>query len=97
MNALSKNSPAAKNSAKPINFYCAAPRARSVAIVGDFNEWRPSPMKRSVDGWWFAQLELSHGHHQYRFLVDGRPVLDPHATGIARDDRDEHASLIAVG
>ena len=96
MNRLSNNSLSAKDSVRPINFYCAAPRAQSVAIVGDFTEWRPSPMKRSVDGWWFAQVELSHGHHQYRFLIDGRPILDPHATGMARDERNEQASLIAV-
>ena len=85
-----------KEMLKPINFYCAAPRARSVEIAGDFTQWQPFPMKRAVDGWWFAQLQLSHGHHQYRFLVDGRPILNPHATGIARDERNGQASLIAV-
>ena len=86
----------AKNSLRPINFYCAAPRARSVELVGDFNHWRPFPMQRSVDGWWSVQVELCHGHHQYRFLVDGKPMLDPHATGIARDEQYEHVSLLAV-
>jgi hypothetical protein len=33
---------------------------------------------------------------QYRFLVDGEPTLDLHATGTARDERDEPVSLIAV-
>jgi hypothetical protein len=41
-------------------------------------------------------LELTHGHHQYLFLVDGQPVLDPKASGIARNDRNERVSLIAV-
>jgi len=86
----------AKNSLRPINFYCAAPRARSVELAGDFNHWHPFPMQRLLDGWWFARVELCHGHHQYRFLVDGKPILDPHATGVARDERDEHVSLIAV-
>jgi 1,4-alpha-glucan branching enzyme len=86
----------AKNSVKPINFYCAAPRANLVELAGDFNHWHPLPMQRSVDGWWLAQVQLCHGHHQYRFLVDGKPMLDPHATGIARDEHDERVSLIAV-
>lgn len=86
----------AKNSRKPVNFYCAAPRAKSVELAGDFNHWRPLPMQRSVDGWWFTQIQLCHGHHQYRFLVDGKPMLDPHATGVARDEHDEQVSLIAV-
>ena len=86
----------AKNSHKPVNFYCAAPNAKTVELTGDFNHWRPFPMQRSVDGWWLAQVQLCHGHHQYRFLVDGKPVLDPHATGVVRDENDEQASLIAV-
>jgi 1,4-alpha-glucan branching enzyme len=67
-----------------------------VELVGDFNHWQPLQMTRSVDGWWIAQVELSHGHHQYRFLVDGQPRLDPHATGIVRDEQQEQASLLAV-
>lgn len=86
----------AKNSHKPINFYCAAPRADSVELAGDFNHWHPLPMQRSVDGWWFTQIQLCHGHHQYRFLVDGKPMLDPHATGVDRDEQGEQVSLIAV-
>ena len=85
-----------KNSHRQINFYCAAPRAKSVEIIGDFNHWHPLPMQRTVDGWWFTQMQLCHGHHQYRFLVDGKPMLDPHATGVARDDCDEQVSLMAV-
>ncbi|MGA2246249.1 MAG: glycoside hydrolase family 13 [Verrucomicrobiota bacterium] len=81
---------------KQVSFFCAAPRAKSVELVGDFNEWQPLPMTRSMDGWWLAQVELCHGHHQYRFLTDGQPTLDPHAVGIARDDQNERASLIAV-
>jgi 1,4-alpha-glucan branching enzyme len=86
----------ARNSLKPINFHCAAPGARSVQIAGDFNNWHPVPMRQQVDGWWFVQLLLAHGHHQYRFLVDGRPVLDPQATGTTRDNENQPASLIAV-
>ena len=81
---------------RPVNFFCAAPRARAVALAGDFNHWQPLPMQRSADGWWLAQVQLAHGHHQYRFLVDGQPMLDPHATGVVRDAHGERASLVAV-
>ena len=83
---------------KPVNFYCAALRAKSVTLAGDFNDWDPAslPMERRVDGWWFLQGPLTHGHHQYRFLVDGKPMLDPRATGVARSERDEEVSLLAV-
>jgi 1,4-alpha-glucan branching enzyme len=86
----------AKNSLKPVNFYCAAPLARAVEIVGDFNQWHPVRMQRLLDGWWFIRLDLCHGHHQYRFVVDGKPELDPSATGVAFDEHHERASLVAV-
>src|SRR5439155_5592243 len=67
--------------AKSVTFYCAAPNANSVRLVGDFNRWNPAshPMRRRVDGWWFIEVQLTHGHHRYRFLVDTKPVLDPRA------------------
>ena len=85
--------------AKPINFFCNSPKAWAVQLVGDFNDWNPSahPMEQRVDGWWFLQVPLTHGHHQYRFLVDGEPVLDPRATGVTRNERGEKVSLVAVG
>jgi 1,4-alpha-glucan branching enzyme len=53
-------------------------------------------MNRSVDGWWQVQIELTHGHHQYHFIVDGQPMLDPHATGIVHNEQNERVSLVAV-
>jgi len=81
-----------------VTFFCDAPGAASVTLAGDFNGWDPAatPMRRSPDGRWMASLELPHGHHQYLFLVDGTPTLDPNASGIARNDRNERVSLIAV-
>jgi 1,4-alpha-glucan branching enzyme len=88
----------AKRSTKPINFYCTATSARSVYLVGDFNAWDPTshPMRRRVDSWWFIEVQLAHGHHRYQFLVDGKPSLDPQAAGIARNERNERVSLLAV-
>jgi 1,4-alpha-glucan branching enzyme len=83
---------------KPVSFYCVAPDAKSVSLLGDFNGWDPSscPMQAEADGWWFAQVMLPHGHHQYQFLVDGALVLDPNAAGTTRNERDEMASLVSV-
>jgi 1,4-alpha-glucan branching enzyme len=86
----------ARNSLKPTNFYCAALGAKSVQIAGDFNQWHPVPMHQRVDGWWFIQMLLAHGHHLYHFLVDGQPMLDPQASGTARDDHNQPVSLVAV-
>jgi 1,4-alpha-glucan branching enzyme len=83
---------------KRINFFCIAPRASCVTVIGDFNDWAPdhTPMKRQPDGAWHAQILLHHGHHHYQFLVDGVPTLDPRAQGIARNHRNERVALIAV-
>ena len=53
-------------------------------------------MEQRVDGWWYLQVQLTHGHHQYHFLVDGTPTLDPHAIGTARNDRYAQVSVVAV-
>ena len=87
----------ANHAIKPVDFYCAARRAKTVYLSGDFNHWHPILMERQDDGWWHIQLWLPHGRHQYRFLVDGAPTLDPHAAGTARDARNKPASLIVVG
>jgi len=88
----------AKKTAVPINFVCVALEAKQVYLTGDFNDWDPvaHPMKRQPDGAWLIQIPLNHGHHHYRFLVDGKPVLDPHAQGVARDHQGAKASLVAV-
>jgi 1,4-alpha-glucan branching enzyme len=85
--------------AKPVNFYCHARHgAKSVRLVADFNDWDITslPMQRQPDGCWYIQVPLTHGHHQYVFLVDGEPELDPDAAGIVRVDTFGKASVIAV-
>jgi len=81
-----------------VDFFCHAPDAAHVSLIGDFNGWRPeaTPMRRMPDGNWMASLDLLHGHHQYLFVVDGKRVLDPNASGRARNERDETVSLVPV-
>ena len=83
---------------RSMNFICNAPQAKSVSLVGDFNQWNPSasPMKQMPDGAWLINVELKHGHHRYAFLVDGVLTLDPRAQGITRDDQNQRVSLIPV-
>ena len=51
----------------------AASNARSVCIVGDFNNWNiyASPMKRLRTGDYTATFELEPGReYQFRYLID---------------------------
>ncbi|MEW6305434.1 MAG: isoamylase early set domain-containing protein [Verrucomicrobiota bacterium] len=88
----------AKKMAKPVSFTFFAPEAQDVRIMGDFNDWDTAshPMKRHVDGAWHVHVPLSHGHHHYQFVVDGKATLDPRANGIARNEKNEKVSLIFV-
>jgi 1,4-alpha-glucan branching enzyme len=81
-----------------VDFFCRAPRAKSVSRIGDFNDWQPAahPMTRMPDGGWVIRMELPHGHHQYQFLVAGVPTLDPNAMGKVHNERNATVSLIAI-
>jgi len=81
-----------------VSFSFVAPDASQVHLTGDFNDWDPAahPMKRQTDGAWLLQLPLNDGDHHYRFLVDGKPVLDPDADRTARDHQGEKVSAVAV-
>ena len=81
-----------------VDFFCRAPQAKRVSLIGDFNGWQPAShlMTRMPDGGWVIRMELPHGHHQYQFLVDGVPTLDPNAMGKVHNGRNETVSLIAI-
>lgn len=88
----------AKKMRKPVNFFCHAPGASRVAVIGDFNGWDPQAhiMAIGPDGAWHLQIPLHHGHHQYLFLVDGKATLDPRAQGVTRHEQHEKVSLMSV-
>lgn len=88
----------AKKMAKPVNFYLQRPSAKSVSLIGEFNNWNPltHPMRKREDGWWFTEVPLTHGHHHYLFLVDGAQTLDPHASGTVEIRPSTKVSVIAV-
>lgn len=51
----------------------AAPQAKTVHIVGEFNNWSTikTPMKRLKSGEFTAVLELAPGNdYQFRYLID---------------------------
>ena len=59
---------------RKVTFSLKALRAKSVLLLGDFNNWdaAANPMKQDKDGIWKSTLILSSGRYEFKFLVDGR-------------------------
>ena len=69
-------------------FVLHARDARSVSVVGDFNDWDPNatPLARTGDGVWYAVVRLRPGTVRYAYLVNGTEWrADPQAV-TAYDD-----------
>lgn len=81
-------------------FVARFPGARSVAVVGSFNDWRPGsiPLEdRDHDGVWRAAVVLPTGTHEYMLVVDGeRWVPDPLAGRYVEDDFGRENSVLIV-
>lgn len=83
----------------PIRFSVAAPTAKQVSIVGDFNAWNPKslPMRRSSDGkYWEIEVRLPVGRYTYAFMVDGRLQADPGAPQTTDDGFGSSNSVLMV-
>jgi chromosome partitioning protein len=62
-------------------FVTLYPRAQTVQIAGDFNNWQPenAPMQKVGDtGVWQTKMNLSQGRYRYRLVVDGQWQQDPY-------------------
>jgi 1,4-alpha-glucan branching enzyme len=53
---------------------------REVLLAGDFNQWKPAPLKRSPDGSLALDVPAPAGIYQYKFVVDGEWIADPDNT-----------------
>jgi hypothetical protein len=60
--------------------------ARQVTVAGTFNSWSPAadPLVRQGDAW-VREVEAEPGRHAYKFVVDGRWILDPANPQTERD------------
>ena len=64
---------------KKVVFKFVSPDAKSVSLVGNFNNWDKSrhPMQKDGNGMWSKTVMLPQGSHQYKFLADNHWVQDP--------------------
>lgn len=82
-----------------VTFTYTAPNANSVALAGDFNDWKAeADMMEKKNGVWQITLDLQPGEYQYKFVVDGdKWVTDPNNPNKADDGYGGQNSVINVG
>ena len=72
--------------------------ASRVFLAGDFNSWNPGsfPMKKQ-NGEWVLPLHLALGKHRYKFIVDGKWMLDPGNKLWEENDEGTGNSILWIG
>jgi 1,4-alpha-glucan branching enzyme len=66
--------------------------AKSVNVLGDFNDWTLTPLKKQKDGLYKASLELEKGKEfAFRYMVDNNWINDEAAdkyvpSGVSYDE-----------
>jgi hypothetical protein len=82
-----------------VMFTLDQPKAQSVYLCGDFNEWLPRSLRmfqRGANGEWERLVPLRPGRYQYVFIVDGEMVHDQTALENTPNDRGALNSIIVV-
>ena len=82
-----------------VRFELADPQARSVAVVGDFNDWKPQSLVMDpAKGVWEISIPLRRGDvYTYNFLVDGRTwIPDPASLYRVRDGFGGEKSVLQL-
>ena len=70
---------------KGVAFRVWAPNAKSVSVIGDFNDWKPkkSPLESECGGYWYADVPEAKIGDEYRYHLDTAvgelSKIDPYA------------------
>ncbi len=84
-------------------FIMPAPGAKSVAVVGNFNGWSPTPLSDpDGDGIWTARIPLSPGRYEYAFVVDGHwwgqdPLADDYVRSFGQYNSVRYVGRVGEG
>ncbi len=77
-----------------------ASQVKSIAVVGDFNDWDPNRnplLDDNNDGIWTATLQLEPGRYEYMFIIDGQKwVPDPAAYRYVSDGFGNKNAVIEI-
>ena len=72
--------------------------AKSVAVVGNFNDWDATKGELTVmsDGVWSGNVMLPPGRYEYQLVVDGKWIPDPSAQHSAKSEFGGTNSVVIV-
>jgi hypothetical protein len=81
-----------------VTFAITAPSVRSIALVGDFTDWRSDrvQLKRTGAGLWQATVKLQPGRYRFAYLVDHDQWRADSRAASAPDDFGRPTSVLTV-
>ena len=72
--------------------------SKKIYLAGDFNDWNPSNLEMIREGnEWIARVHLSPGKHLYKFVVDGKWIIDPDNTSWEQNEFGTGNSVLWIG
>ncbi len=74
--------------------YAAA--AATVELAGDFTDWQPVTLRRTVEGAWECMLRIPSGLHRVNVRVDGGEWTAPAGTTRAADEFGGEVGIVTV-
>lgn len=98
--SLASNGGPISSPVPPTPFIYQDGTARSVALVGDFNDWDATrtPLVEVQPGVWSVLLPLPPGRYQYQLVIDGETrIADPSAQQAVESDFGGTNSVLVVG
>jgi hypothetical protein len=72
------------------------PGARSVAIAGDWNAWRPEALRPLGGDIWEGALVLAPGTYHFNLLVDGKEWVVPGGVAVVSDGMGGLVAVLTV-
>lgn len=72
------------------------PGATSVALAGDWNEWRPHPLRSTGGEGWEGTLSLTPGVYHFVLLVDGKEWVVPAGVATVGDGMGGKTAMLVV-
>lgn len=70
-------------------------KAKKVYVAGNFNGWRKNAtIMKLVNGVWMANVYLPQGKNLYKFIVDGKWIIDPNNNLWENNEYNDGNSII---